>query len=120
VHADGKRHAGVARNEFPKLDSGIFFALEETKNLRGLAVKSFAPRDVFRNRLLPPIAFDAPLGGDVAHGLRNRNRDQRAWVHPIKRTTFLIEIRRAVKSRIDAASRDKLRARADFGDLAVF
>ena len=41
--------------------------VQKAKNLRGFAIESFAEMDVGRNRIGPPIAFDAALAVDVAH-----------------------------------------------------
>jgi hypothetical protein len=43
------------------------FAPEFSKDLGGLAIKSFAEFNVMRNWLQPPIAFDMPIFFNVAH-----------------------------------------------------
>ena len=40
---------------------------QETKDLRGLAIKALAENDIGRNRMLPPIILHAPLIVHVAH-----------------------------------------------------
>jgi hypothetical protein len=52
---------------FTEDNSAWRLAFEMTKNLGALAVKAFAEDDVWRNRLGPPIAFDAALVIHVAH-----------------------------------------------------
>jgi hypothetical protein len=39
----------------------------ETKNLRGLAVKTVAELNIRWDRILPPIVFHSPVGANVAH-----------------------------------------------------
>src|SRR5258705_5663789 len=72
--ADGKRAAGVTGNMFTDDDCARFFASEESKNLRALAIKAVAKCDIRRDRLPPPIAFDVPIFSNVGHGTKTRRR----------------------------------------------
>ena len=70
VVADGKRAAGVTGNVFTYDDCARFFASEESKDLRALAIKAVAKCDIRRDRFRPPIAFDVPIFPNVAHGTK--------------------------------------------------
>jgi hypothetical protein len=48
-------------------DCARFFASEESKDLRALAIKALAKYDIRRDRFPPPIAFDVPIFSNVAH-----------------------------------------------------
>jgi hypothetical protein len=48
-------------------DSAGRFAFKMAKDLRALAIKAFTEDDVGRDRIRPPVAFDAALAVDVAH-----------------------------------------------------
>ena len=65
--ADSERAAGVAGHMVTDDDCARFFASEESKNLRGLALKTFAKYDIRRDRFPPPIVFDVPICFNVAH-----------------------------------------------------
>ena len=69
VIADGKRAAGVTGNMFTDDDCAQFFASEESKDLRALAIKAVAKCDIWRDRFGPPIAFNVPIFSNVAHGI---------------------------------------------------
>ena len=69
VLADGKRAAGVTGNMFTDDDCARFFASEESKDLRALAIKALAKYDIRRDRFRPPIIFDVPIFSNVAHGI---------------------------------------------------
>ena len=69
VIANGKRAAGVTGNMFTDDDCARFFASEESKDLRALAIKALAKYDIRRDWFPPPIAFDVPILSNVAHGI---------------------------------------------------
>ena len=69
VIANGKRAAGVTGNMFTDDDCARFFASEESKDLRALAIKTLAKCDIRRDWLCPPIPFDVPIFSNVAHGI---------------------------------------------------
>src|SRR5882724_6918887 len=71
VIADSKRAAGVTGNMFTDDDCARFFASEESKNLRALAIKAVAKCDIRRDRLLPPVVFYVSIFFNVAHGIAN-------------------------------------------------
>jgi hypothetical protein len=52
---------------FAKHDGAGAFVAQKSKNLRRLAIKSFAELHVRRNRLCPPIALYMSILFDVAH-----------------------------------------------------
>jgi hypothetical protein len=56
---------------FADHNSARFFASKLSKNLRALAIKAVAKCDIWRDRFRPPIAFDAPIFSNVAHGNAN-------------------------------------------------
>ncbi len=62
VDAERNGAAGIKRNMIADHHGARLAALEVPENLRAFAVKAGAEMDVRRNRLLPPIAFDAPVG----------------------------------------------------------
>ena len=70
VLADSKRAAGVTGNMVTDDDCARFFASEESKDLRALAIKALAKYDIRRDRFRPPIAFDVPIFFNVAHGTK--------------------------------------------------
>ena len=67
VLANRERATGITGNMFADDDCVWFVVAEMPKNLRGLAIKSFAELDIWRNRLRPPIAFHMSILFDVAH-----------------------------------------------------
>ena len=71
INSDGERAAGVTGNMFTDDDCARFFASEESKDLRALAIKAVAKCDIWRDRFGPPIAFDVPVFFNVAHGIAN-------------------------------------------------
>src|SRR6266404_3555070 len=62
-----KRAAGVTGNVLTDHDRLSLTAAEMTKNLCGLAIKSFAKLHVRGNRMRPPIVFNTSILSDVAH-----------------------------------------------------
>jgi hypothetical protein len=48
-------------------DCARFFASEESKDLRALAIKTLAELHVRRDRLLPPVVFNVSVFSNVAH-----------------------------------------------------
>ena len=67
VGANGEGTAGVARNVIAHDHGAGCFAAKVPKDLRALAIKSFAEDDVGRNRLRPPIAFNPALAVYITH-----------------------------------------------------
>ena len=67
VVADRKRAAGITGNMSADDNGPRVFAAKMPKNLRGLAIKSFAKFDICRDRLRPPVAFDMSISCYVAH-----------------------------------------------------
>ncbi len=67
IFSDSERAAGVTGNVLTDHNRLSLTAAEMTKNLRGLAIKSFAKLHVRWNRMRPPIAFNMSILSDVAH-----------------------------------------------------
>ena len=74
ILAYSKRAAGVTGYMFTHDDRARSFVSEESKNLRGLAIKAFAKYDIRRDRFPPPIVFDVPIFFNVAHGTKTLRR----------------------------------------------
>ena len=87
-------------------DCARFFASEESKNLRALAIKAVAKCDIRRDRLRPPIAFDVPIFSNIAHGIKNTVALSR-------------KVSRCIKFRVNAAAGQKFGAAALFDDASV-
>ena len=68
VNANSERAASVTGNMFTDNDCARFFASEESKDLRALAIKALAKYDIRRDWFPPPIAFDVPIFSNVTHG----------------------------------------------------
>jgi hypothetical protein len=67
VFADRKRAAGITGNMSADDNGTRIFAPEMPKDLRALAIKSFAKFHIWRDRVHPPVAFDMSILFDVAH-----------------------------------------------------
>src|SRR5712691_11926770 len=67
IHANRERAAGVNRNMLAEDDGARAFVAQKSKNLRGLAIESFAELHVRRNRFRPPIPLYVSILFDVAH-----------------------------------------------------
>src|ERR1700730_16250761 len=79
--AHGERASGVTGNVIANSNRSRRFGAEVAKNLRSLAIKSFAKDHVRRNGLRPPIAFYAPLTIDVTHWGEKDNCRPRTTPH---------------------------------------
>jgi hypothetical protein len=67
VFFNRKRATSIARNVITDHDGTGFLAPEMPKDLRALAIKSFAEFDIRRNRLRPPVVYHESICLDVAH-----------------------------------------------------
>src|SRR5712692_721670 len=67
IFANRERATGITRNMVAEDERARFFVFEEAKDLRRLAIKSFAKLDIGRNRLRPPIVFYMSILFNVAH-----------------------------------------------------
>ena len=67
VDAERKGTTGVTGNVVAQPHGVLLAVAEEAKDLRRLAIEAGAEVNVRRNRISPPIAFDAALAVDVAH-----------------------------------------------------
>src|SRR5262249_4380800 len=67
IFADGKRASGITRNMPADNDSARFFAPKLSKDLRALAIKSFAEFDIRWDRILPPVTFYIWICSSGAH-----------------------------------------------------
>src|SRR2546426_12719438 len=67
ILAQSERAPGVTGNVIADPNRARRGGVHVSKNLRGLAIKSFAEDDIRRNRLGPPIAFHATRAIYVTH-----------------------------------------------------
>jgi hypothetical protein len=67
VLSDRERAAGITGNMSADDNGTRVFAAKMPKDLRALAIKSFAKFDIWRDRLQPPVIFDMSILFDVAH-----------------------------------------------------
>ena len=67
ILSDRKGSTRITGDVFTDHNCARFFADQFAKNLRALAVKSFAKFHIFRDWLRPPIAFNVSILSDVAH-----------------------------------------------------
>ena len=67
VFADRKRTPGITRNMLADNDGACFFAPKLSKDLRALAIKSFAEFNIRWDRIRPPVTFDVSIFFNVAH-----------------------------------------------------
>jgi len=67
IRANGKRAPCVNRDMLAEHDGAGAFIAQKSKDLRSLAIETFAELHVWRNRLRPPIALYMSILFDVAH-----------------------------------------------------
>src|SRR5436190_22746515 len=95
-----------------------FFAPKLSKDLRALAIKSLAECDIRRDRLRPPVAFDAAIFSDVAHRSATvpiANSKRARETDALLRRKFS----RCIKFCIHAAAGQKFRTEALLDDASV-